>query len=87
VVCPADLTASALAGSPRVVVPDARASGDDFLQYLTMYASGLARTSCMEPPDFTTAGAMAGQPGHSVPDGVLSTDDFFYFLELFARAC
>lgn len=81
--CPADLTTTAIAGTPGYGAPDGRVSNDDFFFYLTQFAAG-NKPTC----DLTTTGATApGHPGYRVPDGLLTTDDFIVYLAIFSDPC
>jgi len=88
--CPADLTTSAIPGTPGYGVPNGILNNDDFFYYLSVFSSsigcGPGGTPCGSPPDLTTT-AIPGTPGYGVPDGALQNDDFFYYLSLFAAGC
>jgi hypothetical protein len=79
--CPADLTTTAVPGTPGYGVPDGTLNNDDFFYYLAQFAAGNAAVA-----DMTTT-AIPGQPGYGVPNGVINNDDFFYYLSLFAAGC
>ncbi len=79
--CRADLTATAIPGSPGYGVPNGLLNNDDFFYYLSQYAAGNLAVA-----DMTTT-AISGQPGYGVPNGVLNTDDFFFYLAQYAAGC
>ncbi len=81
--CPADLTTTAIPGSPGYGVPNGIVNNDDFFYYLSRYAANLGCVSCPTPPDLTTT-AIPGSVGYGVPNGILNNDDFFYYLTIFA---
>ncbi len=88
--CRADLTTTAVPGSPGYGVANGILNNDDFFYYLSVFSSSIGcspgGTPCGSPPDLTTT-AIPGTPGYGVPDGVLQNDDFFYYLALFAAGC
>ncbi|MEZ6234232.1 MAG: GC-type dockerin domain-anchored protein [Phycisphaerales bacterium] len=88
--CAADLTTSAIPGSPGYGVPNGILNNDDFFYYLNIFSSSLGcnpgGTPCNSPPDLTTT-AIPGTPGYGIPDGFLQNDDFFYYLAIFAAGC
>lgn len=91
--CPADLTTTAIPGSPGYGVPNAILNNDDFFFYLIRFTQSAGtcgvlpgQSRCPSPPDLT-ATAIPGTPGYGLLDGVLSTDDFFFYLQLFTNGC
>lgn len=85
---PADLTFTAIPGTPGFGLPDGALNSDDFFYFLALYVSNqpCPGPACSTPPDMTTS-ATPGAPGYGVPDGIVNQDDFFYFLALFAAGC
>ena len=79
--CSADLTTSALPGTPGYGIPDGVLNNDDFFFFLARFAAGDAAVA-----DVTTT-AIPGSPGHGIPNGVINNDDFFYYLALCAAGC
>lgn len=79
--CLADLTTSAIAGSPGYGDPNGVLDNQDFFFYIAEFAAG-NQLRC----DLTTS-AIPGTPGYGVADGVLSNEDFFYYLNQFAQGC
>ncbi|MEZ6234313.1 MAG: right-handed parallel beta-helix repeat-containing protein [Phycisphaerales bacterium] len=88
--CPADLTHSAIPGTPGYGEPNGVLNNDDFFYYLSIFvehvgcAPNLVR--CPSPPDLTST-AIPGAPGYGILDGTLQNDDFFFYLTLFAAGC
>lgn len=79
--CHADLTTTAIPGSPGYGVPNGVLNNDDFFYFLTSFVAG-STAIC----DLTTT-AIPGSPGYGVPNGVVNNDDFFYYLLLFEQGC
>ena len=79
--CPADLTTTAVPGTPGYAIPDGVVNNDDFFCFLTEFAAGNRIVADV------TSGGVPGSPGYGEPDGVLTNDDFFYYLALFASGC
>jgi len=91
--CLADLTTSAIAGTPGYGVANGILNNDDFFYYSTLYAGSLGtcgvlpgQNRCSSPPDLT-ATAVPGLPGYGILDGAVNSDDFFYYLAQFAAGC
>lgn len=79
--CPADLTLTAIPGTPGYGVPDGMLTTDDFFYYLQQYAA-----SNWLVADLTST-AVPGAPGYGIPDGIINSDDFFYYLALYDLGC
>jgi len=79
--CRADLTSSAIPGTPGYGVPNGILNNDDFFYYLSQFAAGNLAVA-----DMTTT-AIPGSPGYGVPNGIINNDDFFYYLNIFANGC
>ena len=84
--CNADLTTTAVPGSPGYGIPNGILNNDDFFYFLSTFSQNVGCTTCPFPPDLTTS-AVPGSLGFGVPNNILNNDDFFFYLSLFASGC